>query len=204
MSFQLRIKPLDDEEPKVLFSDAKRMCSTSWSAAKHKTPARQWHGKKRISPSAVCPRFSKRPPNGLGQRDGVRKPSHRSLAVALSIARSCSSKKQQHSVIPVIEDILSRNRSLTIIEFGKGHLAVSINECLVDIRLRLPGVPVRSLALAVASPIAPIVLAVVPVIFTVAGALPDPPYAAKVGGIVDITGTLITGLFRIRAERTAA
>ena len=66
-----------------------------------------------------------------------------------------------------------------------------------------PGVRVRSLALAVASAIAPIVLAVVPVLFTVAGALPDPAYAAEVGRIVDITGTLITGLFRIRAERTA-
>jgi hypothetical protein len=71
---------------------------------------------------------SKNPPNSLGQRDAVKKRSHRSLAVALSITQSHPLPKQQHSVI---EDIRSRNRSPTIIDLGKGHLAVSINERLL-------------------------------------------------------------------------
>ena len=54
------------------------------------------------------------------------------------------------------------------------------------------------------SAMVPMLLAVVSVVFTVPPALPDLGYAAEVVRIVDITGTLITSLFRIRAERTAA
>jgi len=78
-------------------------------------------------PFSRIPAFQGRPIL-LAQRDAVKKLSHRSLAVALSIPQSHALQKQQHSVI---EDIRSRNRSLTIIELGKGHFAVSINERLL-------------------------------------------------------------------------